>query len=110
MFLQWQNLLVTIDNVKKQEQQMAAQQDAAQQEAQAKAEHEEQKHRHAEAKHDRDKEKHSLEVEQIKAQAASDAVQHGNNSLKEVAKQFGATKAGSVGGTKVPNPINHTEE
>jgi hypothetical protein len=102
-FLAWQQLLLTIDNVKKQEAQMAAQQDAASQEAQMKMAQEQQKHEHAEAKHERDKEKHDLEMEQIKSKAASDAVQHG---LKSAAKEFGATKAANIGGKVMPNPIN----
>jgi hypothetical protein len=102
-FLQWQQLLITIDNVKKQEAMQAAQQDAATQEAQMKMAQEQQKHEHAEAKHDRDKEKHNLDMEQIKAKAASDAVGHG---LKDTAKQFGATKASNVGGQVTANPIN----
>ena len=106
-FLAWQQLLLTIDNVKDQKQQMAAQQDAATQEMNMKMSHEQQKHEHAEAKHGRDKEKHDLEMEQIKSKAASDAVQHG---LKESAKQFGASKASHVGGSTLPNPMNKSDE
>jgi len=102
-FLQWQQLLLTIDNVKKQDAQMAAQQDAASQEAQMKMAQEQQKHDHAEAAHERDKEKHNLEMEQIKSKAASDAVAHG---LKESAKEFGASKASHAGGQVTANPIN----
>jgi hypothetical protein len=102
-FLAWQQLLITVDNVKKQEAQMAAQQDAASQEAQMKMAQEQQKHDHAEAAHTRDKEKHDLEMEQIKSKAASDAVGH---SLKETAKEFGATKASNIGGKVIANPIN----
>jgi hypothetical protein len=102
-FLQWQQVLLTIDAQKKQEAQMEAQQGAMNQEAQMKMAQEQQKHEHAEAKHGRDKEKHDLEMEQIKAKAASDAVQHG---LKESAKEFGATKSSNIGGTNVANPIN----
>jgi hypothetical protein len=102
-FMAWQQLLLTIDNVKKQEVQQASQQDAATQEAQMKMAQEQQKHEHAEAGHERDKEKHGLEMEQIKSKAASDAVAHG---LKDTAKQFGATKADHVGGVPGANPIN----
>jgi hypothetical protein len=86
-FLAWQQLLLTVDAQKKQEAQMASQQDAATQEAQMKMAQEQQKHEHAEAAHGRDKEKHSLEMEQIKSKAASDAVAHG---LKNSAKPPGA--------------------
>jgi len=102
-FMAWQQLLLTIDAQKKQEAQMASQQDAATQEAQIKMAQEQQKHEHAEAGHERDKEKHGLEMEQIKSKAASDAVQHG---LKESAKEFGATKSSNIGGTNTANPIN----
>jgi len=104
-FLAWQQLLVTMDNVKDQKKQQEAQQTQLQQEAEIKKQQEDQKNRHAEAKHNRETEKHNLEAEQLKAQAASDAVQHGM-SLQDTAKQFGATKASNVGGTPVANPIN----
>jgi len=103
-FLNWQQLLVTMDAQKKQQEQMEAQQQAAQQEAQTKATAEQQKHDHAEAKHGRDKEKHNLDMEQIKAKAAQDAVKTG--SLKDTAKQFGATSPTNDQGTNVANPIN----
>jgi hypothetical protein len=103
-FLNWNQFIATLDAQKKQEAQMAAQQDAATQEQQAKMASEQQKHDHAEAAHGRDKEKHNLDMEQIKAKAASDAVQHG---LKDTAKQFGASKSANVGGVEVANPMNH---
>jgi hypothetical protein len=106
-FLNWNQFIATLDAQKKQEAQMAQQQDAATQEAQMKMAQEQQKHQHAEAAHGRDKEKHNLEMEQIKAKAASDAVQHG---LKETAKQFGASQATHVGGQTIKNPLNHSEE
>jgi hypothetical protein len=108
-FLAWQQLLLTIDNVKKQEEQMEMQQQQMQSEQQMKMAHEEQKHKHAEAKHARDKEKHSLETEALKAKAAQDAVTHGN-SLRDTAKEFGATKASNVGGKVQANPINKIGE
>lgn len=112
-FLQWQNTLLAIDAAKDQKQQMAAQQQAegaqAQQEAQAKQQEMELKHKHAEAKHSREEEKHQMEMEQLKAQAASNAVHHGN-PMREAAKEFGATKAGNVGGKVLANPLNKLEE
>lgn len=77
-FLAWQQLLVEMDQMKEQKKQMEAQAGAQQQEAQVKAQQEEQKHKHAEAKHSRDEEKHNLEVEQMHAKAAADAVRTGN--------------------------------
>jgi hypothetical protein len=104
-FLAWAQVLLAIDNVKKQEAQMAAQQDQAAQELAGKQALEAQKHKHAEAKHGREKEKHDMEMEQAHAQAASDAVRTGN-PLRESAKEFGATKSTNVGGTVMANPIN----
>jgi hypothetical protein len=106
-FQTWQQLLLAIDNVKKQEKQMAAQQDATSQEMQMKMGEAQQKHEHAEAGHERDKEKHNLEMEEIKAKAAHNAVKHG---LKASAKEFGATKADHAGGVTIPNPINSVDE
>ena len=104
-FLAWQQLLVTMDNVKdqkaQQEQMMAAQQS----QEQIKMQQEAQKHAHAEAGHKRDEEKHKMEMEQAHAQAASDAVKMGN-PLRDSAKQFGASKASNVGGKVTGNPIN----
>jgi hypothetical protein len=107
MFINWNQFLATIDAQKKQEAQMAQQQDAATQEAQMKMAQEQQKHEHAEAAHGRDKEKHNLEMEQIKAKAASDAVQHG---LKDTAKQFGASKATHADGVTLANPMNKSND
>ncbi len=108
-FLAWAQVLLAIDNVKKQEAQMAAQQDQAAQELASKQALEAQKHKHAEAKHSREKEKHDMEMEQAHAQAASDAVRTGN-PLRESAKEFGATKATNVGGQVMGNPINKLGE
>lgn len=108
-FLAWQQLLVAMDQAKDQKEMMAAEAQQQQSEQQMKMAHDEQKHKHAEAKHERDKEKHSLETEELKAKAASDAVRHGN-PMKDVAKQFGATKASHVGGQVLANPINKLDE
>ena len=106
-FMNWNQFIATLDAQKKQEAQMAQQQDAATKDAQMKMAQEQQKHQHAEAGHERDKEKHNLEMEQIKAKAASDAVQHG---LKDTAKQFGASKASHIEGQTVANPMNKSDE
>jgi hypothetical protein len=115
-FMSWQQTVLAIDNSKKQEEQMAAQQQQAQQEQeQQQQQHEadlklkEQQHGHAEASHNREQEKHNMEIEQVKAQAASDAV-HRGNPLKEAAKQFGASSATNVGGKVLANPINNLDE
>jgi len=108
-FLAWQQLIMAKDSAEDQKKQMEQQQQAQQQEAQQQAASEEQKNGHAEAKHGREEEKHNMEMEQMKAQAASDAVQHGN-PLEDAAKQFGASKATNVGGTVTANPINKLDE
>jgi hypothetical protein len=53
-----------------------------------------------------------MEIEQLKAQAAADAVHHGSkgNPLEEAAKQFGASKATNIAGTPTANPINKLED
>lgn len=104
-FMAWQQNILAIDQAKKQEAAMAAQQAPEQQKHEAEMKQMEQAHNHAEAAHQRDEEKHKMEMEQLKAQAAADAVHHGN-PLKESAKQFGATKAFNVGGKVMANPIN----
>jgi hypothetical protein len=96
-FMAWTQTLLAIDNAKKQEkqqqEQMAQQLEQQQKETQ------------------QNDEKHNLEVEQLKAKAAHDAVKHGNkSSLQESAKEFGATKASHVGGKPVKNPLGHIED
>jgi hypothetical protein len=104
-FLTWQNTLLAIDAAKKQQtiqqQQMAAETQQSQNDA-AKAEHE--KHL-KEADHKRKQEAHETEMEQAKANAAHNAVLHGNPQYN-AAKQFGDTKAENVGGTVIANPMN----
>jgi len=102
-FMAWQQLLSSFINVKDQKKQMMAQQDAQAQQAQVEQQKMEQEHRHAEAAHDRDKEKHEMEMEQLKANAAHNVV---HASLRESAKQFGATKANHIEGQTLANPIN----
>lgn len=108
-FMSWQQTILAIDNAKKQEAAMAAQQAPEQQKHEAEMKAAEQAHGHAEAEHGRNQEKHEMEMEQLKAQAAADAVHHGN-PLKDSAKQFGASGASNVGGTPVANPINKLGE
>jgi hypothetical protein len=104
-FLAWQQLLVTMDNVKDQKEQQAQAMEAQQTQEQQKQQIEAQKHKHAEAAHSRDEEKHNMEMEQAHAQAAYDAVKSGN-PLRDTAKEFGASKATNVGGKVTANPIN----
>lgn len=96
-FMGWQQLLLTIDRQKKQDQMMKEQmeQQAQQQELEAK---------HAEGEHSREEEKHNMEVEQMKNAGAHAAV---GESLKDTAKSVGAaSKPLQIGGESVANPIN----
>jgi hypothetical protein len=108
-FMAWQQNLLAIENAKvmreqqtEQQQMMAQQQE---QEAQKEAEEKERDAKHDEAKHTRDEEKHKMAMEQAHAEAAANAVAHGN-LLRESAKEFGASKASNIGGKVVANPIN----
>jgi hypothetical protein len=107
-FMSWQQTILAIDQAKEQKEAMAAQQAPEQQAHAMEMKLKEQQHGHAEAAHGRDQEKHEMEMEQLKAQAATDAVHHGN-PLQESAKQFGASKASNVGGQVIANPINQNE-
>jgi hypothetical protein len=110
-FMSWQQTILAIDNAKKQEAQMAAQGQSEAQQQEMDMKLKQQQHDHAEASHGRDQEKHDMEIEQLKAQAAADAVHHGSgNPLQESAKQFGASKASNVGGKVIANPLNKTDE
>lgn len=112
-FLSWQQSILAIDNSKEQKKQMADQQQAQMQQQQQESEMQQQQqeldNKHAEAKHGRDQEKHEMEMEQAHANAAANAARHGN-SLRESAKQFGASKATNVGGKVLANPINRLDE
>lgn len=108
-FLSWTQTLLAIDNAKKQEAAQAAAQQSEAQQAQLEQQKAEQEHRHAEAAHDRDQEKHDMEMEQLKAQAAADAVHHGSNPLQESAAEFGATKPTFPGGKAMKNPLAHLD-
>ena len=97
-FLGWQQLLLTIDRARKQDEQMK-QQMQAQQVAQ--------EHSQAmdEKQHQLEKEQHEAEQTSIKDRAAHDAVKAG--SLKDIAKEFGASnQPDRVGGQVISNPIN----
>lgn len=108
-FMSWQQTILAIDNAKEQKEQMAAQAGSEQQQQAMEMKLNEQKHQHAEAGHGRDQEKHEMEMEQLKAQAAAQAVHHGN-PLQEAAKQFGASKATNIDGKMTANPINSLNE
>lgn len=108
-FMAWQQTVLAIDQAKEQKEAQSGQMDAEAQQQQMEMKMKEQQHKHAEAAHARDEEKHKMEMEQLKAQAAADAVHHGN-PLRESAKEFGASKATNIGGKVVANPINKLDE
>lgn len=112
-FLNWNQMLLAMDNAKSQKQQMQEQQQMQQAQLEQQAESEQQQKemdaKHAEAKHARDQEKHELEMKQAKAKAAENAVKQGS-LLRDSAKEFGASKATNVGGKVLANPINKLDE
>lgn len=107
MFMGWNQLMMTVISQKDQKAQAAAQQDAQAQQAQQEQARAEQEAQHAEAEHGRAKEKHDMEMEQMKANAAHNVAQ---NSLKDAAKTFGATKANHIAGQTTANPINQMDD
>ena len=104
-FLSWQQMLLAMDQAKEQKSAQAGQMSVEQQQQEMQMKLQQQQHEHAEAAHGRDQEKHDMEMEQMKAQAAADAVHHGN-PMSDAAKQFGASKATHVGGKTMKNPLN----
>ena len=99
-FLGWQQMMMTIDRMKKQDQLMKEQmeqQQAAQQE-QAK---------YMEAANQREQEAHAAALEDKANMAAHSVV---SSNLKETAKSVGAASAPlNIGGTPVANPLNIEE-
>ena len=108
-FLNWQQMLFQMEQTKKQESQMNQQMQA--QQAQAQAEAAAVKHQKGldEAEHSREQEKHEAEMNQIKGQAAFNAVMHGK-STKDIAQQTGNTKPTNIQGTNVSNPLNKSKD
>lgn len=107
-FLAWQQSLLAIEGTKDQKAQADAQAQAQVEEAEKKKQEADLKNKHAEAKHQREQERHKVEMEQVKSNAAANAVRQGN--LRENAKKFGATDANNIGGKVMANPINKLEE
>ena len=109
MFAQWAQFLASVEGAKDAKKQAAEQQEAQAQQAQQEQVKAQQESGHAEAEHSRNEEKHKMEIEQQKANAAHNAVSQGA-SLKDIAHEFGQTKATHVGGTTIANPINKIGE
>ena len=103
-FMGWQQLLLTIDRSRKQDEQLKQQQ--AQQEQQAQQQQQAQQHdqQMEVGQHNREQEMHDLQVDDHKNRQAHAAV---NPSLKDTAKEFGAgSKALHIEGQNTANPIN----
>ena len=103
-FLAWQQLLMTVDAQKKQ---MEAQQQQQEQEQQQQGHQQEME----QGQHSREQEAHDADMK-VRQQAGAEAsVRAGDpESLKDIAKGFGATSASNIGGTPVRNPINVADE
>jgi hypothetical protein len=97
-FMGWQQLLMTMDQQKKQ----AAMQE---QQMQAEAQAQEQQSERDQQAHDREQEQHDMLMEETKARHAHNAANH--ESLKDLAKEVGAAaKPLNVDGKTIGNPIN----
>jgi len=107
-FLSWQQTILAIEGSKQAQEQQQAQAQAQQAQADQEAKDKAQSSRHAEAKHQREEEKHKIEMEQMKANAAGNAVRQA--SIQDTAKEFGATKATNIGGQVLANPLNKLDE
>jgi hypothetical protein len=97
-YLAWAQLLSAFEQQKMQRKDAKEQQAQQAQIQQLELQRDEELHNHA-------KEKHQMEMERAHAEAAANAVKA--RSLKDSAKEFGATKAINVGGKILANPINH---
>jgi len=111
-FLQWQQVIMTIDTQKKsmqmQEEQMQQQQQAQEEQMQAEKEQQEKDHALEAAKHNREEEAHKAELDARANADAKAAVDHGRRKqLQETAKTMGATSATNLGGRVIKNPINN---
>jgi hypothetical protein len=101
-FLAWQQLLMTKEQMSKQEELQKQQMEAQQQEQSKQAE--------AEATKDkREQQKHDQKTSATRSEQARQAVATGNNplqQLQEAAQATGASKSSNIGGTVTANPIN----
>lgn len=105
MFANWQQMLFQIEQTKKQDKQMEEQVQAQAAQSQAEAEATDHQKMLDEGEHEREEEKHKAEMNQVKGQAAYNAVQH-SKSTADIAKETGNTSAAHVGGKPIKNPLN----
>lgn len=104
-FLGWQQMLLSMDQMKKQEQMQAGEAAAQQEQAQAEAEAADHQKQLDEQEHGREQEKHEAEMNQVKGQSAFNAAQHGK-STADIAKETGASKSINIHGKNIKNPLN----
>lgn len=105
-FLTWQQLLLTIDNQKKQMEAQQQQMQLQQQQIAAQQQQQDQENAIDAAKHKREEEKHSAEMDAKANLDAKAVVEHSKNQLQDIAHEAGATRAQNINGVIVKNPIN----
>ena len=105
-FMAWQQLLLTMDQTKKQAEMQEKQMDAQQQQQQQEVEQKQKEHELEAGSHQREQEQHDMAMKAEQSRQAHAAVE-GPQSIKDIAKQFGAaSKPLEVGGKSTANPIN----
>lgn len=104
-FLSWNQLMMTISQQKKQEKQMQEQQEQQQQMQQQQMQMEQEKHQREGEAHDAAMNQHK----QAQASAVVDAQQNAE-SLRDIAKRYGATSATNIEGRNLRNPINVADD
>ena len=102
MFINWQQMLMTIAAQKKAEESQKEQMEAQAQEQEGQEAIEHKRLEHEEASHQREEEKHNMEREERENAKAHSVIQ----GLQENAKKYGASSASHAGGTVLANPIN----
>ena len=114
-FLNWQQMLMSIDQMKKQEQMQQEQMQQQSQQMQQQQDAQDRKGQLEDAQHQREQEKHDqmldkistkeAEMNAIAGQAAFNATQHGK-SAADIAKATGNSASSNIHGTNVKNPLN----
>lgn len=104
-FLSWQQLLLSMDQMKQNQQMQAQQAEQQNQQMQAQQQAQQQQDQLDQGQHQREQEKHEAEMNAVKGQAAYNAMQHGK-STKDIAKETGASKSTNVHGVNIKNPLN----
>lgn len=112
-FLNWQQMLLSMEQMKQQQEEMASQAQAQQQAQEQQAQEQQQAQQHQyqleDAENNREQEKHNADMNQIKGQAALNAINHGK-SIQDIAKTTGNTSSANINGVNVKNPLNKSDE